>query len=80
MQEQKLSQAEIQKILKNLTDVISKEYPQGENIVLLGIQRRGSDLAKRIGRMLSKAWGHEAPVGSIDINLYRDDWTKLAAE
>jgi pyrimidine operon attenuation protein/uracil phosphoribosyltransferase len=43
--------------------------------VLVGIQRRGALLAEELGRISAKEYGVDIPVGSLDITLYRDDWT-----
>jgi pyrimidine operon attenuation protein/uracil phosphoribosyltransferase len=40
-----------------------------DRLVLVGIQRRGVDLAERLGAIL----GTTAPKGQLDITLYRDD-------
>lgn len=47
-----------------------------ENIVLIGIKRRGYPLAKRISSFIKDIEGVELPVGSVDITLYRDDLSK----
>ena len=44
-----------------------------ENLVLIGIQRRGVELAERLGKLIEKDEGVEVPRGAIDITLYRDD-------
>ncbi len=49
-----------------------------EELVLIGIQRRGVPLAKRIARKISEVEGSEVPVGILDITLYRDDLSLLA--
>lgn len=46
--------------------------------VLIGIQRRGEILARRIAAAMAPD-GVEPAVGSLDISLYRDDLTELAA-
>src|SRR6266446_5474324 len=43
------------------------------DLVLIGIQRRGVELAERIAKLLEKAEGAEIPRGALDITLYRDD-------
>lgn len=48
-----------------------------EQLALIGIQRRGVDLAARIKAVLDAKLGLDLPMGSLDINLYRDDWTSL---
>jgi pyrimidine operon attenuation protein/uracil phosphoribosyltransferase len=42
-------------------------------LVLMGIHRRGDDLAELLREEIRKAEGVELSVGSIDITLYRDD-------
>lgn len=48
-----------------------------ENLVLIGIQRRGVPLAKRIAEKIKNVEGSEIPVGILDITLYRDDLSLL---
>jgi pyrimidine operon attenuation protein / uracil phosphoribosyltransferase len=50
------------------------ELAQGtEDLLLIGIQRRGVELAERIARFIEKDEGVEIPRGALDITLYRDD-------
>lgn len=66
-------------IEKLASEVISNH--QGEkNLVLIGIKRRGADIAQRICQMLENALERKVPLGELDINLYRDDWTKLSGK
>jgi pyrimidine operon attenuation protein/uracil phosphoribosyltransferase len=44
-----------------------------ERLVLVGIQRRGVELADRIGALLERQRGKAVPRGALDITLYRDD-------
>jgi pyrimidine operon attenuation protein/uracil phosphoribosyltransferase len=44
-----------------------------ENVVLVGIQRRGVQLSNRIADMLEEREGTPIPRGALDITLYRDD-------
>lgn len=46
-----------------------------EDIVLVGIKRRGYPLAQRIAGEIMKIEGVNIPVGSVDITFYRDDLT-----
>jgi pyrimidine operon attenuation protein/uracil phosphoribosyltransferase len=43
------------------------------DLVLIGIQRRGVELAERIAKMIEKDEGVAVPRGALDITLYRDD-------
>jgi len=54
------------------------ERNQGtENLVLVGIRKRGVPLAKRIQEKLKKYEGVEVPLGVLDITLYRDDLQQI---
>ena len=44
-----------------------------EQLVLVGIQRRGVELAARLALLLREETGAEVPQGALDITLYRDD-------
>ena len=48
------------------------------HVVLLGIQRRGVPLAKRLAQKLEQFEGAAVPVGVLDITFYRDDLSLLA--
>ena len=50
------------------------ELAQGtDGLVLIGIQRRGVELAERIAQLIEQAEGVVVPRGALDITLYRDD-------
>jgi pyrimidine operon attenuation protein/uracil phosphoribosyltransferase len=49
-----------------------------ENVVLIGIQRRGVPLAKRIAQKILDVEGKAVPVGILDITFYRDDLSLLS--
>lgn len=51
-----------------------------EGLVLIGIQTRGVTLAQRLVAALRVIAGGEVPLGILDINLYRDDLTHVAAQ
>ena len=44
-----------------------------EALVLVGIQRRGVELAARLKRLIDQAERSSLPCGKLDITLYRDD-------
>lgn len=48
-----------------------------EDIVLIGIQRRGVPLARKIAKMINEFEGTLPPVGILDITFYRDDLSLL---
>ncbi len=44
-----------------------------DDLVLIGIQRRGVELAERIGKLIEADRKAAVPRGALDITLYRDD-------
>jgi pyrimidine operon attenuation protein/uracil phosphoribosyltransferase len=44
-----------------------------DELVLVGIQRRGVEIAVRLKRLIDDAEGSSLPCGKLDITLYRDD-------
>ena len=47
------------------------------NLILIGIQRRGVQLAEFLADEIEKAEAQRPPVGTLDITLYRDDLTAI---
>src|SRR5712691_11123677 len=43
------------------------------DLLLIGIQRRGVELAERLAKLIEKDEGVTVPRGALDITLYRDD-------
>lgn len=68
---------EISRILDRLAHEIIERHGDCEKTVILGIQRRGVDIAIRLGKVMEEKLGRKLPFGTLDINLYRDDWTTL---
>ncbi len=44
-----------------------------KDLVLIGIQRRGVELAERLAHLIAQVESVEIPLGALDITLYRDD-------
>ncbi len=81
MQNTTLLQAEqFTTILENLAEQLVEKHGACQDVMLVGIQRRGADLAHRLHTLLQNRTGQKIPIGSLDINLYRDDWTSLDAK
>lgn len=69
-----MDEKEIKEIIRKMAEKIEKEIGKDE-IVLIGIRRRGAVIADRIKKLLKK----DIPVGYLDITLYRDDFSKIGA-
>ena len=48
-----------------------------QDLVLVGIRRRGVQLANRLAGIVREKTGREVPTGSLDITLYRDDFAQI---
>jgi pyrimidine operon attenuation protein/uracil phosphoribosyltransferase len=57
-------------------EVVEKSGKIG-GVVLVGIQRRGVELAGRLAGLIGKATGATIPLGKLDITLYRDDLSTI---
>ncbi len=51
-----------------------------DDVRLIGVRTRGVPMAARLAQAVREAAGIEVPLGSLDINLYRDDLTTVAAQ
>ena len=49
------------------------------DVLLVGIQRRGVELAQRLARLIQGLEGRPIPCGKLDITLYRDDLSTVGA-
>jgi len=59
--------------LQRMALEILRLTPTPDSIVLVGIQRRGVEIAARLARLLSAESGGVTLCGALDITLYRDD-------
>jgi pyrimidine operon attenuation protein/uracil phosphoribosyltransferase len=70
---------EVTATLDRMADEILKTN-DGRPVVLIGIQRRGVPMARRIALRMSEKARREPQIGTLDINLYRDDLTRVASQ
>jgi pyrimidine operon attenuation protein/uracil phosphoribosyltransferase len=68
---------DIQAALERLSTEIIKSSRDPRRLALVGIHTGGVFLANRIAGIISGRLGAPVPLGSLDITLYRDDWTRL---
>ena len=67
----------IRKSLERVAREIAEHTADAQKLVLVGIHTGGVFLAKRLQGILEEQFRLAIPVGALDINLYRDDWTRL---
>jgi pyrimidine operon attenuation protein/uracil phosphoribosyltransferase len=68
-----LDAAEVERVLAGMADEILRLTGGGANLLLVGVERRGVQLAARIAELLHASTGSAPLTGSLDITLYRDD-------
>lgn len=68
---------EIARTLDRLAYQILEKRGDSPDLALIGIQRRGADIAVRIAAILKARLQRDIPCGALDITLYRDDWTSV---
>lgn len=73
-----MDEAAVDRALKRISHEIAEKNRGVDNVVLVGIRRRGEPIAQRIRANIEKIEGVEVPCGSIDIAFYRDDLSKLS--
>ena len=73
-----LDENAIRRALTRLSHEIIEKNKGVEDIVLVGIKRRGYPLAERLSEFIEKFEGVKIPVASVDITLYRDDLANVS--
>jgi pyrimidine operon attenuation protein/uracil phosphoribosyltransferase len=63
----------IGRTLRRMADEIVELNAGTDDLIIVGIQRRGVQLAARIATLIEEREGVSVPQGALDITLYRDD-------
>ena len=70
----------IRRMLTRIAHEIVERNKGPEEIVLVGIRRRGVPLARRLADLICEIEGTRVPLGILDITLYRDDLQLVAVQ
>ncbi len=73
MPKELMNKNDIDRALTRIAHEIIERSKGTENLCLVGIQRGGVHLAKRLASKIKNIEKRDIPVGSLDIALYRDD-------
>ncbi len=76
---QLLDEQAMQRANTRIAHEIVERNKGAEDVVLVGIQRRGVPLARRLAKTMEAIEGKKIPVGVLDITYYRDDLSLLSA-
>jgi pyrimidine operon attenuation protein/uracil phosphoribosyltransferase len=68
-----MSESDVRRAVARMARQIVEQNGGTQGLVLMGIHRRGVQIAALLQAEIEKAENVELPVGSIDITLYRDD-------
>ena len=68
-----LNANEMNRVLRRMALEIVECSKGTENILLVGIQTRGVNLAQRLAALMGEVEKSSVPLGKLDITLYRDD-------
>jgi pyrimidine operon attenuation protein/uracil phosphoribosyltransferase len=72
-----MSETQMDQAITKMARQIIKQNKNMEDCVLIGIRSRGVPLAGWLGRNVGKILKRPVEVGSLDINLYRDDLSEV---
>ncbi len=68
-----LDEDQMGRTLARMTHEMAEHSPDLTNLVLVGIQSGGVELAERLAALFDTFYGLRPPTGTIDITFYRDD-------
>jgi pyrimidine operon attenuation protein/uracil phosphoribosyltransferase len=68
----------MQRAMQRIAHEIIEKNKGTENVVLIGIQRRGVPIAQQLARHIEQVENTRIPTGMLDITFYRDDLSLLA--
>lgn len=67
------------RVIGRMAHEIAERNPDPATLCLVGLQRGGVSLARRLSVILSGILGPAVPAGSLDVSLYRDDLDRRVA-
>jgi pyrimidine operon attenuation protein / uracil phosphoribosyltransferase len=75
MSKELMNKTDIDRALTRMAHEVIEKNKGTDKLCLIGIQRGGAHLAKRLAAKITQIEKKEIPVGSLDIAFYRDDLT-----
>lgn len=75
---QLMSASEVDRTLVRLAHEILEKTSDLDRLAFVGIRRRGVPIATRLAAKIESLEGLKIPVGTLDINLYRDDLSTVS--
>lgn len=78
MKKQIMDEAALKRAVMRISHEIIEKNKGTENLILVGIRRRGVQLGQMIRENITRIEGTEIPFETLDIHFYRDDLTMEA--
>ena len=75
-----LDAKQMARIIRRMAGEIIESHKDLSDLLLVGIRTRGVPLAEKLAAEIEQMEGHKVPVGVLDITLYRDDLSTIAAQ
>lgn len=80
MERQIMSARQMDLALARIAAEVVENHSDLDRLLLIGIRRRGIPLSERLQKQIQKLTQRLIPTGILDITLYRDDLTTVAAQ
>jgi pyrimidine operon attenuation protein / uracil phosphoribosyltransferase len=75
-----LDAEQMARVIRRMAGEIVERNKGVADLVLVGIRTRGVPLAEALAAEIERMEGHPVPLGALDITLYRDDLSTIAAQ
>ena len=75
-----MDDSQIRRTITRMAHEIIERNKGVDQVVLVGIRRRGEPIARRLAEAILRVEGAHVPVGAVDIAFYRDDLTHACKE
>lgn len=75
-----MDEQQIRRSITRMAHEIIERNKGTENVVMIGIRRRGEPMANMLAEAIEQVEGVKVPVGLVDITCYRDDVTEVYSE
>ncbi|MBR0368324.1 MAG: bifunctional pyr operon transcriptional regulator/uracil phosphoribosyltransferase PyrR [Clostridia bacterium] len=72
---QLMDAAQLHRCVTRIAHEIIERNKGVEDVVLVGVRRRGEPIARMLRELIQRFEGAQVPVGTVDITFYRDDLT-----
>ncbi len=75
-----LDAPQMRSVIRRMAGEIADRHREVERLLLVGVRTRGVPLAERLAAELEATEGRRPPLGVLDINLYRDDFSTVGSQ